>query len=181
MILVLSPKHIWLSMISHRCCWPYDIICRGHLDITKFHGTWKFDTLYFQSPFNVFWWTPWEITNSHWMLSVNLIQAGTQTCHGCQLCEMNQCPPWCIGLVSPLCAELVLRNIRIYFQSLLFIHIDMLFPHKRQRLIRACLFSKSSLAWLQEIWISSICLYEIERVNLFKSTCPTGSFTCPLP
>ena len=23
------------------------------------------------------------------------------------------------------------------------------------------------------------CLYEIKRKNLFKSTCPTGSFTCP--
>ena len=45
--------------------------------------------------------------------------------------------------------------------------------------IRACLFSKSSLARLQEFWNSSICLYEIKRKNLFKSTCPTGSFTCP--
>ena len=44
---------------------------------------------------------------------------------------------------------------------------------------RACLFSKSSLAWLQKFWNSSICLYEIKRTNLFKSTCPTGSFTCP--
>ena len=30
----------------------------------------------------------------------------------------------------------------------------------------ACLFSKSSLAWLQEFWNSSICLYEIKRKNL---------------
>ena len=44
---------------------------------------------------------------------------------------------------------------------------------------RACLFSKSSLARLQEFWNSSIRLYEIKRKNLFKSTCPTGSFTCP--
>ena len=41
-------------------------------------------------------------------------------------------------------------------------------------LYRACLFSKSSLARLQEFWNSSICLYEIKRKNLFKSTCPTG-------
>ena len=35
-------------------------------------------------------------------------------------------------------------------------------------------------ARLQEFWNSSICLlYEIKRKNLFKSTCPTGSFTCP--
>ena len=46
---------------------------------------------------------------------------------------------------------------------------------------RACLFSKSSLARLQEFWNSSICFYEIKRKNLFKSTCPTGSFTCPGP
>ena len=26
-----------------------------------------------------------------------------------------------------------------------------------------------------------LCLYEIKRKNLFKSTCPTGSFTCPRP
>ena len=44
---------------------------------------------------------------------------------------------------------------------------------------RARLFSKSSLAWLQEFWNSSICLYEIKKKNLSKSTCPTGSFTCP--
>ena len=44
---------------------------------------------------------------------------------------------------------------------------------------RACLFSKSSLARLQGFYNSSICLYEIKRKNLFKSTCPTGSFTCP--
>ena len=43
----------------------------------------------------------------------------------------------------------------------------------------ACLFSKSSLAWLQEFWNSSIFLYEIKRKNLFKSTCPSSSFTCP--
>ena len=43
------------------------------------------------------------------------------------------------------------------------------------------LFSKSSLARLQEFWNSSICLYEIKRKNLFKSTCPTGNFTCPGP
>ena len=47
--------------------------------------------------------------------------------------------------------------------------------------LRACLFSKSSLARLQEFWNSSICLYEINRKNLFKSTCPSGSFTCPGP
>ena len=46
---------------------------------------------------------------------------------------------------------------------------------------RACLFSKSSLAQLQEFWNSYICLHEIKRKNLFKSTCPTGSFTCPGP
>ena len=48
---------------------------------------------------------------------------------------------------------------------------------------RACLFWKSSLARLQEFTgrNSSICLYEIKRKNLFKSTCPTGSFTCPGP
>ena len=42
-------------------------------------------------------------------------------------------------------------------------------------------FSKSSLAQLQEFWNSSICLYEIKRKNFFKSTCPTGRFTCPGP
>ena len=47
--------------------------------------------------------------------------------------------------------------------------------------IRACLFSKLLFAQLQESWNSSICLYEIKRKNLFKSTCPTGSFTCPGP
>ena len=36
---------------------------------------------------------------------------------------------------------------------------------------------KSSLARLQEFWNSSICLYEIKKKNLSKSTCPTGSFT----
>ena len=46
---------------------------------------------------------------------------------------------------------------------------------------RACLFSKSSLARLREFCNSSICLYEIKRKNLFKSTSPTGSFTCPRP
>ena len=46
---------------------------------------------------------------------------------------------------------------------------------------RSCLFSKSSLAQIQVFWNSSICLYEIKRKNLFKSTCPTGSFTCPGP
>ena len=46
---------------------------------------------------------------------------------------------------------------------------------------RACLFSKSSLARLQEFWNSSIRLYEIKRKNLFKSTCRNGSFTCPWP
>ena len=40
-------------------------------------------------------------------------------------------------------------------------------------------FSKSALAQFQEFWNSSICLYEMKRKNLFKSTCPTGSFTCP--
>ena len=44
---------------------------------------------------------------------------------------------------------------------------------------RARLFSKSSFARLQEIWNSSICLYEIMKKNLSKSTCLTGSFTCP--
>ena len=39
--------------------------------------------------------------------------------------------------------------------------------------------SKSSLALIQEFWNSSICLYEIKKKNLSKSTCPTGSFTCP--
>ena len=34
---------------------------------------------------------------------------------------------------------------------------------------------------LQEFWNSLICLYEIKRKNLFKSTCLTGSFTCPGP
>ena len=34
-------------------------------------------------------------------------------------------------------------------------------------------------AQLHEFWNSSICLYEIKKKNLFKSTCPTGSFTCP--
>ena len=48
-------------------------------------------------------------------------------------------------------------------------------------LSRARLFSKSSLAQLQEFWNSSICLYEIKKKNLSKSTCPTGSFTCPGP
>ena len=43
---------------------------------------------------------------------------------------------------------------------------------------RARLFSKSSLARLQEFWNSSICLYEIKKKNLSKSTCLTGSFTC---
>ena len=47
------------------------------------------------------------------------------------------------------------------------------------RQCRACLFSKSSLARLQEFWNASMCLYEIKRKNLFKSTCPTGSLTCP--
>ena len=46
---------------------------------------------------------------------------------------------------------------------------------------RARLFSKSSLARLQEFWYYSICLYEIKKKNLSKSTCPTGSFTCPGP
>ena len=46
---------------------------------------------------------------------------------------------------------------------------------------RAWLFSKSSLARLKEFWNSLICLYETKRKNLFKSTCPTGSFTCPGP
>ena len=46
---------------------------------------------------------------------------------------------------------------------------------------RACLFSKSSLARLQEFWNSPICLYEIKRKSLFKSTCPTGSFIWPGP
>ena len=46
---------------------------------------------------------------------------------------------------------------------------------------RACLFSKSSLARLQESWNSSICLYEIKRKNLFKSICLTGSFSCAGP
>ena len=46
---------------------------------------------------------------------------------------------------------------------------------------RARLFSKSSLARLQEFWNSSICLYEIKKKYLSKSTCPTGSFTCPGP
>ena len=46
---------------------------------------------------------------------------------------------------------------------------------------RARLFSKSSLARLQEFWNSSICLYEMKKKNLSKSTCPTGSFTCPGP
>ena len=47
--------------------------------------------------------------------------------------------------------------------------------------IRARLFSKSSLARLQEFWNSSICLYDIKKKNLSKSTCPTGGFTCPGP
>ena len=47
--------------------------------------------------------------------------------------------------------------------------------------IRARLFSKSSLARLQEFWHSSICLYEIKKKNLSKATCPTGNFTCPGP
>ena len=47
--------------------------------------------------------------------------------------------------------------------------------------IRARLFSKSSLAWLQEFWNSSICLYDIKKKNMSKTTCPTGSFTCPGP
>ena len=42
---------------------------------------------------------------------------------------------------------------------------------------RARLFSKSSLARLKEFWNFSICLYEIKKKNLSKSTCPTGSFT----
>ena len=46
---------------------------------------------------------------------------------------------------------------------------------------RAHLFSKSSLARLQGFWNSSICLYEIKKKNLSKSTCPTGSFTCHGP
>ena len=45
--------------------------------------------------------------------------------------------------------------------------------------IRARLFSKSSLARLQEFWNSATCLYRIKKKNLFKSSCPTGSFTCP--
>ena len=45
----------------------------------------------------------------------------------------------------------------------------------------SCLFSKSSLALLQEFWNSSICLYEIKIKNMFKSTCLTGSLTCPGP
>ena len=31
----------------------------------------------------------------------------------------------------------------------------------------------------QEFWNYSICLYEIKKKNMSKSTCPTGSFTCP--
>ena len=46
---------------------------------------------------------------------------------------------------------------------------------------RARLFSKSSLAWLQEFWNSSICLHEIKKKNLSKSACLTGSFTYPGP
>ena len=48
---------------------------------------------------------------------------------------------------------------------------------------RASLFSKSSLARLQEFRNSSICLYiyEIKRKNLFKSTRLTSTFTCPRP
>ena len=49
------------------------------------------------------------------------------------------------------------------------------------QVIRACLFSKSSLAWLQEFWNSSICSCEIKRKTLFKSTLPTGSLTSPGP
>ena len=48
-------------------------------------------------------------------------------------------------------------------------------------MFRARLFSKSSLAQFQEFCDSSICLYEIKKKNLSKSTCPTGSFTCPGP
>ena len=45
---------------------------------------------------------------------------------------------------------------------------------------RACLFSKSSLARLQEFWNSSICLYEIKRKKSVQIHL-TGSFTCPGP
>ena len=47
------------------------------------------------------------------------------------------------------------------------------------RQCRARLFSKSSLARLQGFWNSSIYIYQIKKKNLFKSTCQTGSFTCP--
>ena len=61
-------------------------------------------------------------------------------------------------------------------------HAIKMFSHNTPvTMCRACLFSKSSLAQLQEFWNSSICLYEIKRKNLFKSTCPTGNFTCPGP
>ena len=53
--------------------------------------------------------------------------------------------------------------------------------HYLKQCCRAWLFSKSSLARLQEFWNSLICLYEIKRNNLFKSTCRTGSFTWPRP
>ena len=49
------------------------------------------------------------------------------------------------------------------------------------RASRARLFSKSSLAWIQEFLNYLICLYAIKKKNLSKSTCPTGSFTCPGP
>ena len=84
--------------------------------------------------------------------------------------------------------HLVLFPEKITYQRFLFIDVirlnigfvlyvfgyDMLFN-------RARLFSKSSLALLQEFWNSSICLYEIKKKNLSKSTCQTGSFTCPGP
>ena len=42
---------------------------------------------------------------------------------------------------------------------------DMDLGEHRLKCCRACLFSKSSLARLQEFWNSSICLYEIKRKN----------------
>ena len=41
--------------------------------------------------------------------------------------------------------------------------------------------SKFLLAQPIEFCNSSICLYRIKKINLLKSTCLTGSFTCPGP
>ena len=80
--------------------------------------------------------------------------------------------------------ELNMNDKYIYGEKLFIVHFDgcdISSANALDILHRASLFSKSSLARLQEFWNSSICLYEIIRKNMFKSTCPTGIFTCPGP